>query len=102
MSDTSGAVVINGSVTRWLLGIFASMIGIGAVSSIAIIRQYGERLSDLERFEASTESNRFTTGDALRLQQAIRAHHDATVPPREVLIRLERLERDIENHDHRE
>ena len=90
MSD-SPTVVINGTFTKWSLGVFASLIMLAVGWSVTTMAEHDARLIRLMEFRAATEANRFTTADAILLQRELRAYHDERTPPPEVLLQLQTL-----------
>ena len=90
MSDTP-TVVINGTFTKWSLGIFASLILAAIALCVATIQEHNQRLVELMEFRAATESNRFTPADGMNMMRELRAYHDERTPPPEVLLQLQTI-----------
>jgi hypothetical protein len=96
VSDNTGTVVINGTITKWLLGVVGSAIALLMATLVAANVEYSDRLQKLERFQSATEANRFTPADAIILRRDIIDYHDRNTPPAEVLIQLQTLDERID------
>jgi hypothetical protein len=108
MTD-SPPVVINGTFTKWSLGIFASLILAAVAWSVATMQEHDQRLVRLMEFRAATEANRFTPADGVEMMRELRAYHDQRTPSPEILLRvqsinsrLDAIEARILGHTHEE
>lgn len=89
---TDSTVVINGSFTKFALGLFASMILFLVGWSVSTTNEHAERINRLMEFRAVTEANRFTPADAILLQREMREYMDE---------RIEEVEARVSSHHQR-
>ena len=92
----AGAVVMNGTLTKWALGLIGAVMLslLGAV--IGTVQQHGTDIRKLREFMAETRSNRFTDEDGAQLYRELVRYHEARTPPPEVVQRLDALERRLD------